>query len=141
MRPLIHFLTRRFTFSASHRLWDPSLDALANARRYGTCTNLHGHNYRLEVTVRGRVDPACGFACNVLELRDLVDHLVVSRCDHQRLDTLDLFSGLVTTMENLASRMWDLLEAPLTERGLMLQELLLAETDDNQVRLRREDQA
>lgn len=134
----MHYLTRRFSFSAAHRLWDPSLDEAANRRLYGDCTHLHGHNYRLEVTVRGQVDAKVGFACNVLDIKRIVEEAVVDRCDHRTLNETDLFAGIRTTMECLAGRIWEVLEPRLKAAGLDLYEVLLAETDDNLVRLRSE---
>ncbi len=128
-------LTRRFGFSASHRLHSAGLDAPANACTYGLCQNIHGHNYRLEITVSGDLDPQTGFFCNVMELAALVKELVVDKCEHQYLNDLPLFAGAITTMENLATRMWAVLEPALAAHGMVLSELLLGETDEHWVRL------
>jgi 6-pyruvoyltetrahydropterin/6-carboxytetrahydropterin synthase len=130
-------LTRRFAFSASHRLHSEALDAAQNARCYGLCENIHGHNYRLEVTVQGTVDPRTGFFCNVLELLDLVQKRVVDPCEHQYLNDVPLFRGLIVTMENLAARMWQEIEQPLAERGMELVELQLGEVAEHWVTLRK----
>ena len=132
------YLTRRFMFSSSHRLHAPGLDASGNNCAFGICQNIHGHNYRLEVTVRGEVDPQTGFFCNVMDLMALVDRLVVKRCDHQYLNDLDLFQGVTTTMENLTARIWRELEGPLREQGMELHEVQLGETDDHWARLRKD---
>ncbi len=132
------YLTRRFGFSSSHRLYAQALDAAANSCAFGICQNIHGHNYRLEVTVRGEVDPQTGFFCNVMDLVSLVDGLVVKRCDHQYLNDLELFQGITTTMENLATRIWGAIDGPLRERGMELHEVLLGETDEHWARLRRD---
>jgi 6-pyruvoyltetrahydropterin/6-carboxytetrahydropterin synthase len=132
------YLTRRFHFSSSHRLHSAALDAPANACTYGVCENIHGHNYRLEVTVRGEVDAKTGFFCNVMDLAGIVQQLVAGPCDHQYLNDLAMFQGATTTMENLASCMWKVLEPALRARGMQLTELLLAETDEHWVRLRQD---
>jgi 6-pyruvoyltetrahydropterin/6-carboxytetrahydropterin synthase len=134
--PDVHYLTRRFSFSASHRLHSTALDAPANACTYGLCENIHGHNYRLEVTVKGEIDPATGFFCNVMELAAIVKGLVVDPCEHRYLNDLPLFQGVITTMENLAGRMWAALQPELSRRGMTLHEMLLAETDEHWVRIR-----
>lgn len=134
----MHYLTRRFVFSAAHRLCSADLSPAAQESAYGMCQNVHGHNYRLEVTVRGSVDPATGFFGNVMDLKALVDERVTDRCEHRMLNEIDLFADVITTMENLASRIWEVLEAPLADRGMELYEILLAETDDNIVRLRKD---
>jgi 6-pyruvoyltetrahydropterin/6-carboxytetrahydropterin synthase len=133
------YLTRRFRFSASHRLHSDVLDASANAACYGLCENMHGHNYLLEVTVKGDVDPQTGFFCNVLDLKKLVDEQVVDKCEHQCLNELDLFQGMVTTMENIAQRIWQAIEGPLREKGMQLSEVQLGETDDHWVRIRGDE--
>jgi 6-pyruvoyltetrahydropterin/6-carboxytetrahydropterin synthase len=131
-------LTRRFAFSASHRLHSDQLDAQANACAYGMCQRIHGHNYRLEVTVSGAVDPTTGFFCNVLDLADLVRVRVTDPCEHQFLNDLPLFQGVVPTMENLATRIWAAIEAPLAAKGMRLVEVQLGETEEHWVRLRRD---
>ena len=130
-------LTRRFAFSASHRLHSTALDAPGNACTYGLCENIHGHNYRLEVTVRGAVDPKTGFFCNVMELAALVNRLVVEPCDHRYLNDLPLFTGAVTTMENLATRIWGAIEPALAGKGMTLTAVVLAETDEHWVRIEK----
>lgn len=130
-------LTRRFNFSAAHRLHSPALDAAGNACAYGLCENIHGHNYRMEVTVSGDGDMATGFFCNVLELTAAVKALVVDLCDHQLLNDLPLFQGVITTMEGLSGRIWQVLEPALKAKGMVLEELLLGETEEHWVRIRR----
>lgn len=134
----MHYLTRRFAFSASHRLNSTALDAKANACTYGLCENIHGHNYRLEVTVRGAIDPKTGFFCNVMDLAEVVKRLVVDPCEHQYLNDLPLFKGAITTMENISSRIWGAIEPELKQRGMTLSEVLVAETDEHWVRIRAE---
>ncbi|MHC5068598.1 MAG: 6-carboxytetrahydropterin synthase, partial [Planctomycetota bacterium] len=126
----MHYLTRRFAFSASHSLVSPQLSEAEADAAYGMCRTLHGHNYRLEVTVRGEPDPRTGFFCNVLDLKAVVDGLVVDDAEHACLNDLPLFADITTTMEGLASRIWQVVEPALAERGMELHEILLAETDD-----------
>jgi len=133
----MHYLTRRFQFSASHRLHNPELSGEENHRHFGLCENVHGHNYRLEDRVAGEPDPSTGFFCNVLDLATIVQRLVVDPCEHQFLNEVPLFEGVVpTTMENLTGRIWETLEPELAAEGMRLHEVLFAETDDNVVRLR-----
>jgi 6-pyruvoyltetrahydropterin/6-carboxytetrahydropterin synthase len=132
------YLTRRFGFSASHRLHSAALDAAGNACSYGICQNIHGHNYRLEVTVRGEPDPRTGFFCNVMTLHQIVHERIVTVCDHQYLNDLPLFHGVITTMEGLGQRIWNTIEPSLATAGMRLSELLVAETDEHWVRIRGE---
>jgi 6-pyruvoyltetrahydropterin/6-carboxytetrahydropterin synthase len=132
------YLTRRFSFSAAHRLHSPRLTGSENAEAYGACTSVHGHNYRLEVTVRGEPDPKTGFFCNVLTFAALVNKLVVEPSDHRLLNDVPLFVDAHTTMEGLGQRIWQVLEPALRSEGMTLTEVLLAETDEHWVRVRRE---
>ncbi|TVR13894.1 MAG: 6-carboxytetrahydropterin synthase [Planctomycetota bacterium] len=135
----MHYLTRGFTFSASHRLHNPQMSGEDNACAFGMCENVHGHNYRMEITVRGELDAQRGFFCNVMDLKQVVDELVADPCEHQFLNDIPLFEGVVpTTMENLSQRIWQVLEPALAARSMELYEVLLAETPDNIVRLRKD---
>jgi 6-pyruvoyltetrahydropterin/6-carboxytetrahydropterin synthase len=134
-----HLLTRVFRFSAAHRLGNPSFDAAGNAAAFGPCVSVHGHNYRLEVTVSGPLDLQTGFCINVLDLKTLVEEHVISKLDHRFIPEVPEFSDVIpATMELLVTRMWQLLEGPLRDRGIFLVSMCLAENEDNSVRLSRD---
>ena len=104
------YATRKFTFSSAHRYWRSEWSAEDNIRIFGNLTVPHGHNYVLEVTVRGAVDPATGMVMDLAELKRLVGDLVVSRFDHADLNRDAVFaSGAIPTTENLVRAIWDLL--------------------------------
>jgi 6-pyruvoyltetrahydropterin/6-carboxytetrahydropterin synthase len=105
------YLTRRYWFSASHRLHSDALSAQENQAVYGKCNNPHGHghNYALEVTVAGPVDPATGMVCNLVDLDAFVEENILERFGHQNLNTLTAFQGIVPTTENLCVRVYDIL--------------------------------
>jgi 6-pyruvoyltetrahydropterin/6-carboxytetrahydropterin synthase len=104
------YATRKFTFSSAHRYWRSEWSAEDNTRTFGNLTVPHGHNYVLEVTVRGAVDPATGMVMDLGELKRLVGDLVVSRFDHADLNRDAVFaSGAIPTTENLVRAIWDLL--------------------------------
>ena len=104
------YATRKFTFSSAHRYWRPEWSAEENTRIFGNLTVPHGHNYVLEVTVRGAVDPATGMVMDLAELKRLVGDVVVSRFDHADLNRDAVFaSGAIPTTENLVRAIWDLL--------------------------------
>ncbi len=132
------YLTRKFGFSAAHRLHSDQLTGAQNECAFGLCENVHGHNYRLEVTVSGDPDPKTGFFCNVLEFTAIVKALVVDPCEHRLLNDLPLFAGVVTTMEGLSGRIWQALEPALAQKGMRLHEVLLGETEEHWVRLRQD---
>jgi 6-pyruvoyltetrahydropterin/6-carboxytetrahydropterin synthase len=98
-------------FSASHRLHSDELSAAENAATYGKCNNPHGHghNYTLEVTVSGQVDPATGMVCNLVDLDNFVAKEILDRFDHQNLNVLPEFADRVPTTENLCIAVYDIL--------------------------------
>ena len=106
------YLTKRYWFSASHRLHREDLSAGENRDLYGKCNNPHGHghNYALEVTVAGQVDPSTGMVCNLMDLDGFVQEKILERFDHQNLNTLSEFEGVVPTTENLCVEVYGILE-------------------------------
>jgi 6-pyruvoyltetrahydropterin/6-carboxytetrahydropterin synthase len=96
-------LSRRYHFSASHRLHTEAYDAAKNAAVFGKCNNPHGHghNYTVQVTFSGQVDPATGMVCNLADLDAFAQKNLISRFDHTNLNTLDCFANKVSTTENL----------------------------------------
>ena len=105
-------LTRRYLFSASHRLHSQEMSAQENIATYGKCNNPHGHghNYALEVTVGGQVDSRTGMVCNLVDLDGFVQEKILERFDHQNLNTLSEFKGVVPTTENLCVEVYGILE-------------------------------
>jgi 6-pyruvoyltetrahydropterin/6-carboxytetrahydropterin synthase len=105
-------LTRRYLFSASHRLHNDQMSADDNRATYGKCNNPHGHghNYGLEVTVSGQVDPSTGMICNLVDLDSCVEKEVLSRYDLENLNTRQEFSVTVPTTENLCIQIFDILQ-------------------------------
>jgi 6-pyruvoyltetrahydropterin/6-carboxytetrahydropterin synthase len=110
MSPGPVYVTRKFTFSAAHRYWQPRWSAEENARAFGSLTVTHGHNYVLDVTLAGPVDPITGMVMDLAELKRLVGDTVIQRFDHADLNADPLFAGgLIPTTENLVRALWDLL--------------------------------
>ena len=105
-------LTRRYGFSASHRLHSDAMSDAENAATYGKCNNPHGHghNYALEVTVSGQVDDSTGMVCNLVDLDGFVEREILDRFDVQNLNTLPEFAKLVPTTENLSIAVYDILQ-------------------------------
>jgi len=121
-------LTRRYMISASHRLQSRALSDEQNRVTYGKCNNPHGHghNYALEVTVSGQVSPATGMVCNLVDLDEAVHRNVIDRFDHQNLNTLNDFAGLVPTTENLAEVIYNILQQGF--RAAHLEKVRIEET-------------
>ena len=103
-------LTRRYKFSASHRLHSTHFSEEQNREMYGKCNNPHGHghNYKLEVTVSGQPDAETGMVCNLADLDSFVDRVVMPRFEFSNLNELDTFRNLVPTTENLSRELFHL---------------------------------
>ena len=104
-------LTRRYMFSASHRLHNEEMSPQENVATYGKCNNPygHGHNYALEITVSGPVDETTGMVCNLTDLDGFVEREIVERFDLQNLNVLPEFARDVPTTENLCTAIYDIL--------------------------------
>jgi 6-pyruvoyltetrahydropterin/6-carboxytetrahydropterin synthase len=97
-------LSRRYHFSASHRLHSEEFDEVKNYEVFGKCNNPHGHghNYTVQVTVSGQVDPVTGMVCNLADLDGFARKNIVERFDYTNLNTLECFAEKVSTTENLS---------------------------------------
>jgi 6-pyruvoyltetrahydropterin/6-carboxytetrahydropterin synthase len=106
------YLSRRYMFSASHRLHNDAMSESENAATYGKCNNPygHGHNYTLEVTVSGPVNQSTGMVCNLTDLDGFVHSEILERFDLQNLNTLPEFAQNVPTTENLCIAIYDILQ-------------------------------
>ncbi len=127
-------VTRRVHFNAAHRLCNPRLSDAENERTFGVCSNpnFHGHNYDLEVSVEGEIDPLTGYVMDIQRLKELVTECLVRHLDHKNLN-LDVswFADLNPTAENIAVVSWRVLEPAL--RPAALKRIRLWETDRNYV--------
>jgi len=121
-------LTRRYLFSASHRLNSAQMSEDENRRVYGKCNNPygHGHNYALEVTVGGQVDPRTGMVCDLVELDGFVGREVLDRFGHENLNCLEIFERVVPTTENLCVEIYRLLAGGF--RAATVEKVRLEET-------------
>src|ERR1700755_2206535 len=110
------YLTRKCEFSASHYYHNPELTPEENQRLFGKCANLngHGHNYTLEVTVKGEIDARTGFVVDLKELKDIMNREVVDAMDHRYLNhEVPEFKSEIPTTENIAIAIWKRLEGKL----------------------------
>jgi len=115
------YLTRKCEFSASHYYHNPELTQEENHRVFGKCANLdgHGHNYTLEVTVKGNVDSTTGFVVDLKQLKDILNDEVVEAMDHRHLNKeVPEFAAQIPTTENLAIVIWDRLALKLQRAKL-----------------------
>lgn len=111
-RPIAH-LSRRYRFSASHRLHVDTLSVEENQKTFGKCNNPfgHGHNYVIEVTLLGPVDPATGMVTNLSDLDSFAQHQMLDLFDHANLNMLEPFLDRVSTTENLCVEVWRIFSA------------------------------
>ncbi len=127
-------VTRRVHFNAAHRLWNPTFSDAENERVFGVCNNpnYHGHNYNLDVSVAGNIDPATGFVLDINRLKAIVEECVVRHLDHKNLN-LDVswFREQNPTAENIAVVCWQLLAPAVVPAELV--RIRLWETERNYV--------
>jgi 6-pyruvoyltetrahydropterin/6-carboxytetrahydropterin synthase len=137
-------LTRRYQFCAAHRLHTPALSADKNRELYGKCNNPwgHGHNYRVEISVTGAVNPDSGQLVSVNALDKLVQQTVLGDFDHSDLnrEIAAFGSGLVPTSENVAVEIQRRLAAAWPETFPRLASVRLWETKRNIFELTNEKQ-
>lgn len=127
---MIH-VTRRAEFSASHYYHNPELSPEENRRIFGKCNNPHGHghNYALEVTVAGDVNPTTGMVLDLKDLKKLLEEEVLEVMDHKFLNMdVPVFAKKIPTTENIAVEIWNLI-APKLSFG-RLHRIRLYETSD-----------
>lgn len=125
-------VTRRLRFNAAHRVHNPSLSAAQNVEIFGKCNNPygHGHNYTLDVSVRGPIDADTGYVIDLGVLRDIVEKHVVDQTDHHHFNhDVPYMQGINPTSENIIVGMWKVLE-PVVKPGKLVK-LKLIETENN----------
>jgi 6-pyruvoyltetrahydropterin/6-carboxytetrahydropterin synthase len=124
------YLTRRYMFSASHRLHSDAMSAEENVATYGKCNNPygHGHNYTLEVTVSGQVDRNTGMVCNLVDLDDFVQREIIDRFDIENLNMLPEFAKTIPSTENLCTAIHEILQRGFTLahlQGVRIEETMM----------------
>jgi len=133
------YVTRHLHFSAAHRLHTDTLSDVENVTLYGQCNNPlgHGHNYELEVTIKGEPDPVTGMVIDLKDLRDIVQKYIIEKVDHKHLNfDVDFMRGIVPTAENIVVAFWRQLVDKFPSGELY--ELKLYETPRNMASFRGE---
>lgn len=124
-------ITRRVDFSASHFCSRPGWTEEQNRALYGPAARAHGHNYQLEVTVSGEVDPVHGMILDLKELKAILEREVVEPFDHRFLNhEVPPFDRLIPTAENIAREIWRRLAPQLDRDRRRLERVRLYETPD-----------
>ena len=123
-------LSRRYHFSASHRLHTDAYDAAHNLAVFGKCNNPHGHghNYTVQVTLSGEVNPVTGMVCDLGELDAFAQTNLLDRFDHTNLNMLDCFANKVSTTENLSIEIYRIFQG---FKAAHLEQIHVEETSNN----------
>jgi 6-pyruvoyltetrahydropterin/6-carboxytetrahydropterin synthase len=127
------YITRKVEFCASHRLCNPNFSDEQNAAVYGRCSNPHGHghNYTMEVTIKGRPDPNTGMIIDLKDLKKVIHEVIIEKVDHKNLNVdVDFLQGVIPTTENLVVVFWEILAGALPPH-CQLHEIRLWETENN----------
>lgn len=128
--------TRLLRFNAAHRVHNPELSDAENLALFGKCNNpnWHGHNYTLEVSVRGPIDPRTGYVMDLGALKQLVERTVVDQMDHHNMNVdVPFMQGVNPTTENIIVAIWRQLEPAIGHGESRLVRLKLWETENNYV--------
>ncbi|OGU34501.1 MAG: 6-pyruvoyl tetrahydrobiopterin synthase [Ignavibacteria bacterium GWB2_35_6b] len=133
------YVTRRETFSASHRLHNPKLSDEENVRVFGKCNNAngHGHNYVLEIIVAGEINPDTGYLIDLKVLKEIIIENVIRKVDHKNLNMdVDFLKDVIPSAENIAVGIWKQLVEKLPAGKLY--SVKLYETENNYVEYKGE---
>jgi 6-pyruvoyltetrahydropterin/6-carboxytetrahydropterin synthase len=126
------YITRRERFSAAHRLYKPELSDEENFKLYGLCSNpnWHGHNYVLEVVVKGDVNPETGYLIDLKDLKEIIRKNIIEKVDHKNLNLeTDFMKGIVPSAENIVIAIWKQLVDKIPQGTL--HSVKLYETENN----------
>lgn len=127
-------VTRRLLFNAAHRVHNPALSEAENVRLFGKCNNpnWHGHNYMLDVSVRGPIDERTGYVMDLGALKALVTERVVDKIDHRNFNLdVPFMAGIIPTSENIIVAIWRELVPVIAPARLV--RLVMWETPNNYV--------
>ncbi len=128
------YITKITNFSASHRLFNPNLSDEENEKLFDKCNNKngHGHNYKLEITICGEVNPVSGYVIDLKLLKNIIEEEIIEKVDHTNLNLdVDFLKGTIPSVENLAIAFWKILEYKLPSGKLY--KIKLFETENSYV--------
>jgi len=131
-------ITARYTFDAAHRLCDSTLGSTENERLYGPCSRIHGHTYRLEVSLCGDT-LIHGMLIDFGRVDAVVNERIIVRLDHRVINDVAELAGNTTTAEDMARWIWSELDGAFTEHGVTLDEVTLYEGDRFSATVSRND--
>ncbi len=126
------YITKRVMFSAAHRLFNPEFSEEKNEEVFDKCNNFygHGHNYYLEVTIKGLPNPKTGYVIDLKELKRIITNEIINKVDHKHLNfDVDFLKGYIPTVENLCVIFWNILKDKLPKDSLHA--IKIYETEDS----------
>ncbi|MBL0333325.1 MAG: 6-carboxytetrahydropterin synthase [Chlorobiota bacterium] len=123
------FVTRKAHFSAAHRLFNESFSDIENEVVFDKCNTVHGHNYFIEITVKGNPTPETGYVVDLKKLAKIIDFEILSKVDHKTLNDISIFKNIIPTVENLCIVFWNILVDKLPSGEL--HSIKVFETDNN----------
>jgi len=127
------YITRREHFSSSHTLNNKLLSDEENGQLFGKCNSFHGHNYYLEITIKGETDIKSGYVMDLKKLKDILHEKIINKVDHKFLNDVDLFKDINPTIENMAIVFWNELKDILKGEKYSLYSVKIYETEKNSV--------
>jgi 6-pyruvoyltetrahydropterin/6-carboxytetrahydropterin synthase len=130
-------VTRRLHFNAAHRVHNPALSDGENTELFGKCNNpnWHGHNYILDVSVKGEISAKTGYVVDLAKLKEIVNREVIDKVDHRNLNVeVDFMKGKIPTTENIVVAMWNVIAPHVAPAKL--DKLVLWETQNNSAEYR-----
>jgi 6-pyruvoyltetrahydropterin/6-carboxytetrahydropterin synthase len=133
------YITRKFHFSASHRLYKEELSDEENYKLYGKCSNPngHGHNYILEITIEGEINKNTGYVMDLSQVKDIVEKNIIQKTDHKNLNTdVDFMQGIIPSAENIAAAIWKELYDKFNFGNCRLYSVRIKETENNSAEYR-----
>jgi 6-pyruvoyltetrahydropterin/6-carboxytetrahydropterin synthase len=133
------YITRRFHFSSSHRVFNPELSDEENLKIYGKCSNPngHGHNYVMDVTVSGEINEDTGFVMDLTDIKLIVEEKIINKVDHKNMNIdVDFMKGVLPSTENIARKFWEQIESMINTSNRKLYSIKISETVNNSVEYR-----
>ncbi len=106
------YIVRKEHFNAAHKLYNPMWSKEKNIKEFGVCSNdnWHGHNYEIEVTVKGKINPDSGMLVNLKDLSRIIKEEIIDKVDHKNLNLdVSFLDGIITTTENITIKFWEIL--------------------------------
>jgi 6-pyruvoyltetrahydropterin/6-carboxytetrahydropterin synthase len=128
------YVTKKITFSAAHRLFNPTFSDEKNEDIFDKCNNKngHGHNYVLEVTVAGHPNIDTGYVIDLKKLKRIIKEEIFEKVDHKHLNyDVEFLNNIIPSAENIAVKFWEVLKDKISEGKLY--EIKLFESDNSYV--------